>query len=89
MSSFDSRFEEFSPNEVRDYVKDRLPQLGLDVLDRIIEHKIDGETFLVLNDEYLREIAPLLGDRLKIKKVIMKLLETDASSVSCKYTLRV
>ena len=67
MSSFDSRFEEFSPNEVRDYVKDQLPQLGLDVPDRIIEHKIDRETFLVLNDEYFREIALLL-DRLKIQK---------------------
>jgi len=59
--------EKFSPEEVRDYVSDELPFIESSVLDKIVEHKIDGETFLLLNDEYLREIAPLLGDRLKIK----------------------
>lgn len=76
--------ETFSPEEVRDYLSDELPLIEPSVLDKIIEHKIDGETFLLLNDEYLREIAPLLGDRLKIKKVIVKLLERDTSSVSYK-----
>ena len=84
-----ARFEEFSPDEVCDYVNNKLPLLEPDVLDRIVEHKIDGETFLVLNDEYLHEISLLLGDRLKIKKVIMKLLETDASLVSYKYYLAI
>jgi len=74
--------EKFSPEEVRDYVSDELPFIESSVLDKIVEHKIDGETFLLLNDEYLREIAPLLGDRLKIKKIIVKLLEKDESSVS-------
>lgn len=63
-----SEFEGFSPEEVRDYVQ-QLPQLDQEVLNKIVKHKIDGETFLFLNGEYLREIAPLLGDRLKIKKV--------------------
>ena len=74
--------EKFSPEEVRDYVSDELPFIESSVLDKIVEHKINGETFLLLNDEYLREIAPLLGDRLKIKKIIVKLLEKDESSVS-------
>ena len=34
------------------------------------EHKVNGEVFLALNDEYLRELAPGLGDRLKMKRVI-------------------
>ena len=58
----------FSPEEVRKYVLEKIPQVDANVLDKIVEHKIDGETFLVLNEEYLREVAPLLGDRLKIKK---------------------
>ena len=33
-------------------------------------HKIDGLTFIQLNEEYLRELAPLLGDRIKIKKLV-------------------
>ena len=32
-----------------------------------MEHKIDGEVLLQLNDEHLKEIAPLLGDRLKVE----------------------
>ena len=48
----------------------RKNSLSRNVLDLILEHKIDGEVFLELNDDYLREICPLVGDRLKIKKVI-------------------
>ena len=54
-------FERFSPNDVCDFVKDQVPNISQDVLDNILQHKIDGEVFLALNDEYLREIAPLLG----------------------------
>ena len=63
-----------------------MPKIENDVLEKIVEHKIDGETFLVLNDEYLREVAPLLGDRLKIKKVIVR-LQADESLVSSKYII--
>ncbi|CAI8031486.1 hypothetical protein GBAR_LOCUS17865, partial [Geodia barretti] len=48
--------------------------LSESILDNIFEHKIDGEVFLSLNDENLREIAPLLGDRLKIKRLISETL---------------
>ena len=67
-----AEFERFSPEEVRKYVLEKIPQIDANVLDKIVEHKIDGETFLVLNEEYLREVAPLLGDRLKIKKLIVQ-----------------
>lgn len=77
-----ARFEEFSPEDVRDYIQEEIPQIEKDVLEKIVLHKIDGETFLVLNDEYLWEIAPLLGDRLKMKKLIVKLQVVEEPLVS-------
>lgn len=59
-----------SPQRVCVYLKKEIPSLSDDILDCVITHKIDGETFLELNDEYLKEIAPRLGDRLKLKKLI-------------------
>lgn len=77
-----ARFEEFSPEDVRDYILEEIPQIEKDVLEKIVLHKIDGETFLVLTDAYLREIAPLLGDRLKMKKLIVKLQVVEEPLVS-------
>ena len=42
------------------YVKKQIPTVSDSVFEKIREHKIDGEVFLSLNDEYLREIAPYL-----------------------------
>ena len=64
--------ESLSPEEVCAYLKDQIPFISEGILERFVEHKIDGEVFLELNDEYLREIAPLLGERLKLKKIINK-----------------
>ncbi len=47
-----------------------LPSLDEDVIESMRRHKIDGVTFLQLNEEYLRELAPLLGDRMKLKRII-------------------
>ena len=63
-----------SPEEVCAYLKEQIPFISEGILERFVEHKIGGEVFLELNDEYLREIAPLLGDRLKLKKIINKAL---------------
>ena len=65
-----SHFEALSPEDVSIFLKKEIPTISEDILKKIVEHKIDGEVFLSLNDEYLREIAPLLGDRLKIKRVL-------------------
>ena len=67
-------FESRSPESVCNYLKNEIPAIDRGILDRIVEHKIDGEVFLSLNDEYLREVAPLLGDRLKIRRVLNSLL---------------
>jgi hypothetical protein len=49
---------------------------GIDeVLENVRKHKINGEAFLQLNEEYLREVAPLLGDRIKLKGLLSKISE--------------
>ena len=62
-----------SPKEVCAYLKEQTPFISEGILERFVEHKIDGEVFLQLNDKYLREMA-LLEDRLKLKKIINKAL---------------
>ena len=64
------RFDSLSPDEVCDFLKDQIPSISDSIFQKIHEHKIDGEVFLELTDKYLREIAPLLGDRLKMKRAI-------------------
>ena len=63
--------DQMSVEELCCYIQEELQGIG-DVLDNIRKHKIDGETFLQLNEEYLREVAPLLGDRIKLKTLITK-----------------
>ena len=77
------KIESFSPEDVCDYLKRQLPSMDKNIFEKILEHKIDGEVFLSLNDEYLREIAPLLGDRLKLKRAVNSAL-ISCSTVSIK-----
>ena len=60
----------YSPQQVCEFLKSEIPTISDDVLEKVIAHKIDGEVFLEMDDEYLREIAPLVGDRIKIKRAI-------------------
>ena len=72
-----ANFEALTYELVCAYLKENIPNLSDGVVEKVKEHKIDGEVFLALDDDYLREIAPLLGDRLKMKRVI-----TDAISAN-------
>lgn len=63
-------FDKFSPEQVVIFLKDNIPTISKDILKRIVDHKIDGDVLLALDDSTMREIAPLLGDRVKIKKVL-------------------
>ena len=54
-----ANIESLSPEEVCAYLKEQITFISEGILERFVEHKIDGEVFLELNDEYLREIAPL------------------------------
>lgn len=61
-----------SVNELCDFLKQ---ELSVEVSESFFMHKIDGETFLQLNDEYLKELVPLLGNRLKVKRILTDALE--------------
>ena len=74
-------FAAYSPEEIQVFLESQVPYLSKDVLGKIVEHKIDGKVFLTLSDDHFREIAPLLGDRLKMKCLQSSLLN-DASTVS-------
>ncbi len=80
-----NKVESFSPGDVCSYLRHQLPSIDKAIFDKILEHKIDGEVFVSLNDEYLREIAPLLGDRIKIKRVVNSTL-LSCSTVSRYFT---
>jgi len=62
--------ESYSPTDVCVFLKEQIPNISESILEAIEDHKIDGGVFMELTEEYLREIAPLLGDRLKIKRAI-------------------
>lgn len=40
------------------------------ILEKILQHKIDGSVFLQLSDDDLKELSPLLGDRIKLKRLL-------------------
>ena len=61
--------QKMSVDQLCDYLAKHLVDIK-DVLENIRIHKIDGAAFLQLNEEYLREVAPLLGDRIKLKSVV-------------------
>ena len=58
-----------------DYLSTEITSISEDVLSNLRRHKVDGKIFVQLNKEYLREVAPLLGDRLKLKKGISEAFE--------------
>ena len=67
--------ENKSIEELCDYLFMEITDISEDVLSNLRQHKVDGKIFVQLNEEYLREVAPLLGDRLKLKKGISEALE--------------
>lgn len=74
-AAFDTR----SPDDVRAYLSKEVPNLDGEVLNNFVKHKICkicGAVFLELTDEYLRELIPLLGDRIQVKRAIMKAMDS-------------
>ena len=70
-------FEGLSPEEICAYVKEQIPSISDEILERFKQHEIDGSVFLELNDEYLREIAPRLGE---LKRIITRALNSSLVS---------
>ena len=50
-------------------------EIDTSVVENIRKHKIDGSIFIQLDEEYLREVAPLLGDRIRLKRIVASAVE--------------
>ena len=70
--------EDFSTEDVCTYIQEQVPDISQSFLEALKEHRIDGGVLLELTDEYLRELALLLGDRINIKRVIRFALSTNS-----------
>ena len=80
-------FENFSPDVVAAFLKDNIATISEAILKTVVDQKIDGEVFLALDDGSMREIAPLLGDRVKIKKALDIALTKAKKSTYVSFTL--
>lgn len=45
-------------------------QLSVDIVYSFKEHGIDGQTFLMLTEDHLKEIAPRIADRVNLKTIV-------------------
>ena len=72
-------FDKCSPQEVCSFLLQEVPGLDEEVLETFQRHKISGAVFLDVTDEYLRELVPLLGDRIRVKKAVVKALNSAES----------
>lgn len=66
--------ESATVEEICEYLIKSIPGIDEDIIENFKRHKIDSSVFIQLTDEYLRELAPLLGDRLKIKRAVSQCL---------------
>ena len=77
-------FEEFySPQQVCEFLQNEIPMISGDILEKVIAHDIDGEVFLEIDDKYSREIAPLVGDRFRMKRAIRTAVNLTTHKLVC------
>lgn len=48
-------------------------EFGDDVLDSFKSNGIDGESFLAMEEQHFKEVAPRIVDRIKLKKIQVEL----------------
>ena len=66
----DSDVESLTVEELCDFLSDR----GLDGVVKALEtNKVGGRAFLALTDEHLKEMFPLVGERIAVKQQIVEL----------------
>lgn len=55
-----------SCESVCSFLKGKIPSLSENIMEKLKQQKIYGEVLLELDEDYLCELAPLMGDRLKL-----------------------
>ena len=87
MASYDvERVVKMSKEDLCDYLDTK----GLDseVVDTVKKNRLNGATFMELSKEHLKELFPVIGDRIAVTKLLESLKvsssheRTDDSSVS-------
>ena len=66
-------------DEICVFMREELPSLDEDVIETFRQNKINGIAFIELNDKYIRELCPVLGDNMKIKKIVQTCVEPISS----------
>ena len=66
------KVKDMSVEELWHYLEEK--NIEKPIRDNIRQHKIDGSMFVSLSDEELKELAPLLGDRLCLKRLISEVI---------------
>ena len=72
--------ESWSPNEVVLFLAGEVPDIDENVLKSFADNKVSGDLLLDLDDDSLRELILVLGDRIRVKKAIARV---KASSGVC------
>lgn len=80
IAEMDLDMESWSPNEVVLFLAGEVPDIDENVLKSFADNKVSGDLLLDLDDDSLRELIPVLGDRIRVKKVIARV---KASSGVC------
>ena len=72
-------------DEVSDLSKEELSKylerhgLEPEVIDTIIRNRISGASFLELKSEHLKELFPVIGDRIAVNKILEKVKTSSKS----------
>lgn len=69
-----SSIQSFSKDELTKYLEDK--GLEREVIDTIKKNRITGATFMELTPEHLKELLPVIGDRIALSKIINELKGT-------------
>ena len=56
--------------------------ITVEVADNILEHCINGEMFLSMTEEEIKEVAPKISDRISLKKLQRKDKPVSSTKVS-------
>ena len=74
-----ARIEEMGVDEFCDYLWE---QKGFhsDIVTSFNRNRISGATFLDLNDEDLKDLVPVVGDRVNVRKLLIELREVQSST---------
>ena len=69
-------FSSMTPDDICVFWREELPSLDEYVIETFRQ---SGIAFIELNDEYLRELCPVLGDHMKIKKIVQTCVQSISS----------